>query len=682
MIPQDTNRGWVLNLRQCRLGRLGVLLVSMLVLVGYLAVPPAAGQDRPGTGRRARPPVEPVQQDPPKETEKEAEPDDPSKEVRRVEDELDPETLRKIDELLQQEREELKRRGKTPARSTPRTPERLDPKPRTTSPVTIEPAAPAPTKPDTPTPRSRRTPRPEGEPELTATPKMTPAPAEEPEQPVEEEKEAEAAPAPVLPDQSDVPFEERVYSFSIDGTYEDLVEGFSRQTGLGVLGDIPSGKVRFISTEMMDYQEALGRIRMLLFNYKPLDRYWLWFNNDHLEVIRVPDFYRVLPREQMFRSVEEFRAAGLPDNELALVIYTPKSGSVSDLERVRDFMPDYARIAPLEDSNAMTIYALVSDIEKYLELIDFFTGSGSDDPRTLTTIKLEYVLPGTAVSKLQTLMELDEDGSTPSGRRRAGRSAAKTGEVSEPPVSLLPDDAQGLIIVRAMQDKIDEINLLLPYIDVDTGVDNDVVLIPVEHVDPAVLVTKIQTVLSAAEGKMIALPSAKSPRRRGKDNAPAPTTISLGTEIAMFPMAEAGAIAVVGSEEDVERVRELVAKFDVTNEVGPFRVVLENADPAEVAMTVLQVFEGGAGGKAPKTSTSNVRVVAEPNGDAVWVSGPEREVDEIMDIIETLDAEDDPVILHVARLLHQTPSFVANILKQYEGGPAPGGGQAHERADR
>ena len=223
---------------------------------------------------------------------------------------------------------------------------------------------------------------------------------------------------------------------------------------------------------------------------------------------------------------------------------------------------------------------------------------------------------------------------------------------------------------RAMQDKIDELNLLLPYIDVDTGVDHDVVLIPVEYADPAVLVTKIQMVLSAAEGKQIALPGAKSTRRRGKDKVAAPTTISLGTEITLFPVVEANAIAVLGSEEDVQRVRDLVAKLDVTNEVGPIRVELEHADPAEVAMTVLQVSEGDAPGKG-KTSTSKVRVVAEPNSNAVWVSGPERDVNDVLDIIEMLDAEDDPVILHVARLLHQKPSFVANILKQYEGGAAP-----------
>lgn len=650
MIPQHTNRGRVLNHWKRSLDRISLLLVTVLVGVALLFTVSAYAEDKPGAARQ-------VQQDPPPKTEQEVDPEEPGKGGRKVEEELDPETLNKIDELLQHEREELRRRDKTPVRSTLRTTEGADPKPRTSKPVTVESTAPAPSTPGKPRPRLRQTPHPEH-------PERTPAPVEEPEQPT-----AESEPVQIVPDQSDLAPEDRKYSFSIDGTYEDLVEGFSRQTGLGVLGDVPSGRVKFISTEMMNYEEAIARVRMLLFKCKQSDPYWIRYIGGHLEVARVADIYRELERWQMFASVEKFRTASLPDDELALVIYTPKSGSVSDLERVRDFMPDYARIAPFEDRNAMTIYALVSDIEKYLGLVEFFAGSGPSDPRTLTTIKLEYVLPSQAVVKLQTLMELEGGGSAVSGRRRSGKSAAKPGEIPEPPVSLLPDDAQKVLIVRAMQDKIDEINLLLPYIDVDTGVDHDVVLIPVEHADPVVLISKIQTVLSASEGKQITLPRPRSTKGRGRNKSTTPTTVSMGTGIAMFPVAEANAIAVVGSEEDVQQVRDLVAKFDVTNEVGPIRVVLDNADPAEVAMTVLQVSEGGVKGKG-KTATSNVRVVAEPNSNAVWVSGPERDVDEIMDIIETLDAQDDPVTLHIARLLHQKPSFVANILKQYEGGPA------------
>ena len=47
-------------------------------------------------------------------------------------------------------------------------------------------------------------------------------------------------PINIAPAESDVPPEARMYGFSIkDGTYEQLIEGFARQTGLGVIGDAP-----------------------------------------------------------------------------------------------------------------------------------------------------------------------------------------------------------------------------------------------------------------------------------------------------------------------------------------------------------------------------------------------------------------------------------------------------------
>ena len=106
-----------------------------------------------------------------------------------------------------------------------------------------------------------------------------------------------------------VPPEERSYGFSIKGgTYDQLVEGFARQTGLGVLGDVPKdGSVNFVTTEKLSFREALGRVRMLLFNYKPLEPYWLLRNEGNLQVIRVTDLYRIIPRDRVFQSVDEYR---------------------------------------------------------------------------------------------------------------------------------------------------------------------------------------------------------------------------------------------------------------------------------------------------------------------------------------------------------------------------------------
>ena len=168
-------------------------------------------------------------------------------------------------------------------------------------------------------------------------------------------------PINIAPVESDVPPEERAFGFSIkDGTYEQLIEGFARQTGLGVIGDAPKdGKVTFVSTETLTFDQALARVRMLLFRYKPLEPYWIYRNATNLEVSKVNDIYRILDQNRMFRNLDDFRAANLSRDELALVVYTPKSGSIAALKQVRDWLPDYVRVTPLDEQNSVTIFDCV-----------------------------------------------------------------------------------------------------------------------------------------------------------------------------------------------------------------------------------------------------------------------------------------------------------------------------------
>ncbi|MFQ5495333.1 MAG: hypothetical protein ACE5EX_08105, partial [Phycisphaerae bacterium] len=193
----------------------------------------------------------------------------------------------------------------------------------------------------------------------------------------------EADDAPLLPEEDTRPPEARTYRFSIkNGTHAQLLDGFARQAGIPIIGAPPHGQVQdLVTTEEMSYDAALNRVRMLLFKFKPNEPYWLKRYEDHFEVIRVNDMLRLLEPWQMFASVEDFRAADFPSEGLALVVYTPTSGSVSDLEMVRDFLPDYVRVTAIPDKNQLTIFALSRDIEKYLGLIDFFTGGGDGDVR-------------------------------------------------------------------------------------------------------------------------------------------------------------------------------------------------------------------------------------------------------------------------------------------------------------
>jgi hypothetical protein len=329
--------------------------------------------------------------DPPKDeapdNEKEAQTGDKPEKI-----EIDPELQKRIDEMLEKDRQrkqELHEQiqgdqpagGRTPARRPTRPPVRPQPQPAVTPPGDQQPIQPA------------------------VVPGTQPAAAAT-------EERSDSTPLNIEPVFDDIPPEARKYRFSIkDGSYEQLVEGFARQTGLGVIGDAPKeGKVTFVSTEELTFNDALGRVRMLLFKYKPHEPYWLERRETHLEVIRVTDFYRILPPDRMYPSIDAMRGASLRPDELALVVYTPTTGSVGDLQMVRDFLPDYVRVTPMGGSS-VTLFALVKDIEKYLWLVDFFSTRSNADPRQMERIEVINLLPSQALATLQQLENFGDVGS-------------------------------------------------------------------------------------------------------------------------------------------------------------------------------------------------------------------------------------------------------------------------------
>ncbi|MCC7251903.1 MAG: hypothetical protein IT540_08515, partial [Hyphomicrobium sp.] len=128
-------------------------------------------------------------------------------------------------------------------------------------------------------------------------------------------------------------YNEREYQFSIkDGTYAELIENFGRMASLPVIGAAPPGSVTFVSADVMDFKTALGRVQMLLFKHP--DQYWLDFKKDkgYLEIVRMVDIKRYIPLNRIYISLAAYQADKLDDNEIAMLLYTPESGSIGELE--------------------------------------------------------------------------------------------------------------------------------------------------------------------------------------------------------------------------------------------------------------------------------------------------------------------------------------------------------------
>ena len=296
-------------------------------------------------------------------------------------------------------------------------------------------------------------------------------------------------------------------------------------------------------------------------------------------------------------------------------------------------MPDYVRIAPLSETvNAMTVFGLVKDINKYLALIDKFQMRDTD-PRKIKIISIEHILPSEAVESLSQLVP-GFGGVTSSAKgRRSGASAAV--EVQAQGITAIPDDIRKTLLIQAVPKKIEEIEKFLEYIDIpmpDAGYTP--VVVRVEHTDAGELLELVSSLLGASDG---GAQDGKKPvkrktsrKRRGKStDKPAAAE---DDDLTMFEWPPANAIILIGPDEEVAKANELIARFDVPADQTTKIVAVENGDPQHLIDLATELLEATSQG-----ITESLVCTVDPTGKGILLAGPLNAISQAEAVITKLD---------------------------------------------
>ena len=447
------------------------------------------------------------------------------------------------------------------------------------------------------------------------------------------------------------PPEERTYAFAFDDVdYATVMNQWARMTGLPVLGDPPSGKVTYASAETLDYKAARGRINKLLFNHEKI--YWMLRTGNVFEVMLMSDVPRHLPTDRIKPSLESFEAAQFDDDEVAMLLYTPPSGSVDDLQAIRDFMPDYMRTAPYQSSNSMTIFGKVIDIRKYLQLNDLFSSAG-DDPRTPLQIPVQHITATKAVELLEQMMDhgRSRGGAKPS-RSPRGKGSDSMLSSGPTPAMLIPFNEQKLILAKAIPKQIDEIYRLLELIDLPKLGEFNPIVIPLEHARADELVSIIYPLANGGS------PKKRTPSKKSASGTSSPTGLNI------IPEPRTNSLIVIGNQEQIAKVYTLVDLFDVP-ETETYRIIdVVHVDAEELIETTNKLMGGRSIGKGKASSKGGLVMNPTPTGGSIIMSGPRQELDKAEQIIVSLDRpfdQEEPT-LHQAQLFNAKPSVVAEML--------------------
>lgn len=498
---------------------------------------------------------------------------------------------------------------------------------------------------------------------------------------------------------------DRTYGvISVQGTYEDLLIEFGRQSGLTPTGDIPKGNAYYAAPadKEMTWEEAFRRVKTAIWQADVLNRRTIVRDGEYLVVLSVNDYWRQMPEEHMFTSVAEFRAARPHDDELVYVQYELPAGSAANLDLLRSFVPDYARIAPVQEgSNVIGIYAKVSDINKYLTMAERFL-IDIKDRREFQRIACQHILPSQAVETIERFMQKPGGKSAPrtptpparptggaaNAPSRSGGDGLSIAVGDEPESIFIPNDERKEVQAYALPIRIEEFRRFLSDLDVEADESKRVpVVIPVEHADADDLAQTIESILDAESGK-----AAEPAPPRPTPGRPSQTRSSAASShgVVILPMTDWNQLVVVGSEEGVARVKELAAMFDqpTPGDATLHIAEIRHKTPSWI-VALLQTYDSSEGAAAPRPTGGNPprggarpsagKFTPDDENGRLYVLCSDREWERYAALIEQLDVDDGANSFTRIALSHLDPNEAIERINSFLGG-APTGPQRGNNA--
>ncbi len=490
---------------------------------------------------------------------------------------------------------------------------------------------------------------------------------------------------------------------SMAGDYATLLDEFGRQSGLTPTGDIPAGQAFYPApaSKQMSWQEAFRRVKTAIWQADVLNRRTIIRDGDYLVVLSVNDYWRQMPPEYMYTSVEEMRAADPHDDELVYVQYTMPVGTAANLELLRSFVPDYARIAPVaEGSSVIGIYAKVSDIKKYLTMSERFLVDVKD-PRRLEHVACKHILPSQAVETIDRLIAKPgktparpSPGSKPGTGSRPSQNEGLSLSVGEEPESIfMPNDDRKEILAYALPLRLEEFKQFLADLDIETEqTKRTPVVIAVEHADAAELARTIENILDAEEGKGVSASGGggEGPAKPGASKSSANSRGgSTHGGVVILPMADWNQLVVIGPDDGISRVRDLVEMFDQpAGEVALHVVEIKHKTPTFIVGLLMNYDQAdgspvskaiGGSGKGPKASPASAKFNPDDENGKLYILCAQREWEVYKELIHQLDIDDGTGAFTRIELQHIDPADAIERVNQFLGsgggaGPQPRGG--------
>ncbi|TVQ62329.1 MAG: hypothetical protein EA378_05260 [Phycisphaerales bacterium] len=442
--------------------------------------------------------------------------------------------------------------------------------------------------------------------------------------------EAEPEPAAERVEGGDAPAIDSVrlrFNFQ-DATFEQVLDFFSRRTGLPIIREAPApnGRMSFVSGQDYAFDEAMTILNL---NLAAFDRR-LRHDGGFLYLANLKDAARKPTRVAELDALD-----GLPPDEMVTVTIPLSNATAEQVaERIQPLVGEHGRVTPLPVQNMVLVVETAAQARRIRDIVQAVDAVRPVDSE-FKLFPLEHAdaravveaLRGLVGQRIQRII-IDRD-----GQQRTVE------EVDIGGISIQPDRRTNSVIAVGPKSRIDTVAELVALLDRPEGG------LGGEH---QMMTFALETITAdrAAEALNGLFGAVASGRR--------PTVL---------PLADVNKVTVVGPAPMLAQAAALIGEIDPTTGGEP-----RQASAETVAQTLrLSHVEAGRAEQIARRlltprQTQALRTAVAPDGRGLIVAGPSRDVDALADLLRGLDVPAD--VDREVRTLRLDPARAARLLER------------------
>lgn len=474
--------------------------------------------------------------------------------------------------------------------------------------------------------------------------------------------------------------------FAFDGMpWEDVIDHFARRLKKPLMDKeaiTVGGTLTYTNPRIMTKEDAIDELNLLLH-----EKGWRFVETEH-HIFAVPlsEMPARVPLDRTFESVEKFRAANLRDMEYCTVYMRVENRPAEDLVTAfADAFPDYTRMHVVAKTNQIKMVMLARDIRKFLNLMDRI-GIEQLDPRQIKVFNIK-----TNPREMESLVR-EMVGAPAPGRATFNRQTGRVEQPQQTPESdirIIADDRTNSLIVRATQEKLDEIDRLLDQLDIRQDVAKfDTTVIPILHGNAVDIANSLNQIFQVEQAQTPTWQRTRTTSTSGRTTGapPAqpqpgqpPQTDWLGYSedlqerarkmIRIAAEDRTNSIIVYANKDGLDRVRKMLETIDVALPSNFRSFKLTNAKAEHIYDTVNALAQGMRG-STRGASSRGTTITLDAAKNTLHVVAEREAMQNIEKVIAQLDVETPEGVRHVLELKNLTPSRAAQIAQSIVDGGA------------